>query len=328
MLCAGVLTFAAACGERRLVGREWRRHHDHVVAQLEQRARQGLLRAGGQGLRGRPPGREDRDQRHGARGHGRQARRGLPERRHPRRLHGARRRRARRPRRGRHGPRPLRRRGGRDRQDRRLGRRLAGRRQDLRAAVLARRGRRLVQHRPLRAGRASPRRRRRWTSGTTTSPSSRPPASRRSRWAPATSGRPRTTGTTPRCASCPEDVLKDAVTSLDFSDPCFVQAGEVVEDLLATEPFNTGFLTTQGPGGRDLGVRPARHRQGRDGAAGPLGARCHAGPHRRRQGPRRQDRLVPVPGRRGRRRATRPTRSAVATPGRSRRRRPTRRSTS
>ncbi|KQW53001.1 ABC transporter substrate-binding protein [Nocardioides sp. Root1257] len=45
--------------------------------------------------------------------------------------------------------------------------------------------------------------------------------------------------------SCPEDVLKDAVTSLDFSDPCFVKAGEVVEDLLATDPFNKGFLTTK-----------------------------------------------------------------------------------
>ena len=36
--------------------------------------------------------------------------------------------------------------------------------------------------------------------------------------------------------SCPEDVLKDAVTSLDFSDPCFVKAGEVVKDLLAPTP--------------------------------------------------------------------------------------------
>lgn len=44
--------------------------------------------------------------------------------------------------------------------------------------------------------------------------------------------------------SCAEDVLKDAVTSLDFSDPCFVQAGEELEDLLATKPFNAGFLTT------------------------------------------------------------------------------------
>jgi raffinose/stachyose/melibiose transport system substrate-binding protein len=43
---------------------------------------------------------------------------------------------------------------------------------------------------------------------------------------------------------CPEDVLKDAVTSLDFSDPCFVKAGEDIQDLLATEPFNAGFLST------------------------------------------------------------------------------------
>jgi raffinose/stachyose/melibiose transport system substrate-binding protein len=44
--------------------------------------------------------------------------------------------------------------------------------------------------------------------------------------------------------SCEQSVLEEAVTSLDFSDPCFVQAGEVLEELLATEPFNPGFLTT------------------------------------------------------------------------------------
>lgn len=44
--------------------------------------------------------------------------------------------------------------------------------------------------------------------------------------------------------SCSEDVLKDAVTSLDFSDPCFVQAGEVLQELIAKKPFNPGFLTT------------------------------------------------------------------------------------
>ncbi|GAA4718849.1 extracellular solute-binding protein [Nocardioides conyzicola] len=44
---------------------------------------------------------------------------------------------------------------------------------------------------------------------------------------------------------CPEDVLKDAVTSLDFSDPCFVKAGDDVKALLATDPFNKGFLTTK-----------------------------------------------------------------------------------
>ncbi len=44
--------------------------------------------------------------------------------------------------------------------------------------------------------------------------------------------------------SCPEDVLKDAVGSLDFSDPCFIEAGEELEELLAAKPFNPGFLTT------------------------------------------------------------------------------------
>jgi raffinose/stachyose/melibiose transport system substrate-binding protein len=44
--------------------------------------------------------------------------------------------------------------------------------------------------------------------------------------------------------SCPEDVLKDAVGSLDFSDECFIQAGEELEELLAKKPFNPGFLTT------------------------------------------------------------------------------------
>ena len=227
---------------------------------------------------------------------------GLPERRHPRHLHGARRRRARRPRRGRPGPRHLRRRGRGDREDRRLGRRLAGRRQDLRAAVLPRRRRGLVQHGPLRAGghhRAADdhgrvvRRR---------STSSRTPASRRSRSAPATSGRPRTTGTTRRCAPAPRTSSTDAVSSLDFSDPCFVAGRRGRRGPARHRALQPGLPDHPGAGGRHLGLRPARHRQGRDGDAGPLGARRHAGPHRRRQGPGRQDRLVPVPGRRGRRR--------------------------
>lgn len=49
---------------------------------------------------------------------------------------------------------------------------------------------------------------------------------------------------------CGQDVLEDAVTSLDFSDQCFVAAGEELQELIATEPFNEGFLATpaqQGP---------------------------------------------------------------------------------
>ena len=44
--------------------------------------------------------------------------------------------------------------------------------------------------------------------------------------------------------SCSQEVLEEATTSLDFSDPCFVEAGEVLQGLLETEPFNPGFLTT------------------------------------------------------------------------------------
>lgn len=43
---------------------------------------------------------------------------------------------------------------------------------------------------------------------------------------------------------CSQDVLTDAVTSLDFSDECFIRAGEDLEEVIAAEPFNPGFLTT------------------------------------------------------------------------------------
>lgn len=44
--------------------------------------------------------------------------------------------------------------------------------------------------------------------------------------------------------TCSQDVLTQAVSDLDFSDPCFVEAGEVVQDFIGTEPFNKGFLAT------------------------------------------------------------------------------------
>ncbi len=43
---------------------------------------------------------------------------------------------------------------------------------------------------------------------------------------------------------CTEATLKDAVKSLDFSDECFVRAGEDLEELLGKDPFNPGFLQT------------------------------------------------------------------------------------
>jgi len=44
--------------------------------------------------------------------------------------------------------------------------------------------------------------------------------------------------------ACDSAVLDDAVKTLDFSDQCFVTAGEQLEKLVAAEPFNAGFLNT------------------------------------------------------------------------------------
>ena len=44
---------------------------------------------------------------------------------------------------------------------------------------------------------------------------------------------------------CAEDTLLTAVDTLDFSDECFVRAGEDLETLVGTQPFNEGFLGTK-----------------------------------------------------------------------------------
>lgn len=44
--------------------------------------------------------------------------------------------------------------------------------------------------------------------------------------------------------SCSKDVIQASGTTLDFTDPCFVEAGEALEDFLAVEPFNEGFAAT------------------------------------------------------------------------------------
>ncbi|NYI77795.1 ABC transporter substrate-binding protein [Nocardioides panzhihuensis] len=44
--------------------------------------------------------------------------------------------------------------------------------------------------------------------------------------------------------ACSQDVLETAVADLDFSDPCFVEAGETVDEIVAEKPFNKGFLST------------------------------------------------------------------------------------
>ncbi len=50
---------------------------------------------------------------------------------------------------------------------------------------------------------------------------------------------------------CPQQVLQDAVKSLDFSNPCFIKAGEDLQKVIEVKPFNKGFLSTPaqtGPG--------------------------------------------------------------------------------
>jgi raffinose/stachyose/melibiose transport system substrate-binding protein len=43
---------------------------------------------------------------------------------------------------------------------------------------------------------------------------------------------------------CSKEVLTDAVTSQQFTDPCFTKAGEDTQKLIAAKPFNRGFLST------------------------------------------------------------------------------------
>ncbi|WP_123812915.1 extracellular solute-binding protein [Myceligenerans xiligouense] len=43
---------------------------------------------------------------------------------------------------------------------------------------------------------------------------------------------------------CTFETVEAAIESKDYSDPCFIKAGENVEDIIAEEPFNKGFLST------------------------------------------------------------------------------------
>ncbi|WP_430645278.1 ABC transporter substrate-binding protein [Agromyces sp. GXS1127] len=43
---------------------------------------------------------------------------------------------------------------------------------------------------------------------------------------------------------CSPDTLAQAADERDFSDECWIRAGEDLEEFAATEPFNEGFLTT------------------------------------------------------------------------------------
>lgn len=44
--------------------------------------------------------------------------------------------------------------------------------------------------------------------------------------------------------ACSQEALETAGLEFDFSDPCFVEAGELVEEIVAAEPFQNGFLAS------------------------------------------------------------------------------------
>lgn len=44
--------------------------------------------------------------------------------------------------------------------------------------------------------------------------------------------------------SCSKDVMQASATTLDFSDPCWVEAGEQLEEFIATEPFQDQYMST------------------------------------------------------------------------------------
>ncbi len=44
--------------------------------------------------------------------------------------------------------------------------------------------------------------------------------------------------------SCSPEVLQEAQTSYTFDDPCFLEAGDLLEEFIASSPFQEGFLAT------------------------------------------------------------------------------------
>lgn len=48
---------------------------------------------------------------------------------------------------------------------------------------------------------------------------------------------------------CSQETLETAIANVDYSDPCFIRAGEELEKFIATEPFNSGFLSTPAQSG-------------------------------------------------------------------------------
>ncbi len=127
--------------------------------------------------------------------------------------------------------------------------------------------------------------------------------------------------------NCGQAGMDKAVTTGDWSDPCFVKAGEQFKQLIDLKPFQEGFLAAPWDG---AGSGAAAHGdlQRRHPAHGPVAPGHRQRQLRRQAGDGRRPRLVPVPGGRPAAPATRSTASAAATASRSARTHRPRRSTS
>ncbi|MUK02767.1 extracellular solute-binding protein [Vibrio cholerae] len=44
--------------------------------------------------------------------------------------------------------------------------------------------------------------------------------------------------------ACSQDAINTAAETMEFDDPCWLEAGENLQEFVDTEPFNNGFLTT------------------------------------------------------------------------------------
>ena len=51
--------------------------------------------------------------------------------------------------------------------------------------------------------------------------------------------------------TCSVQTLQTAIPALDFSDPCWIQAGEKLQEWMKNEPFQDGFLATSAQQGAD-----------------------------------------------------------------------------
>ncbi len=100
---------------------------------------------------------------------------------------------------------------------------------------------------------------------------------------------------------CGKAGMDKAVTTGDWSDPCFVKAGADFKKLIDLKPFQQGALAAPWDGAGSSAASMAKRRR-RDPADGPVAARHGHGQLRRQEGHGRQPRLVRVPvrGRRAR----------------------------